>query len=371
VQRCGGEVHEGCSCAEGAAVQRDKGPFGEAREAFTIAEHRALLDPLRGLSMEGLLPAMAALPQEIRTDEKAADQSGGARLVLAMRAVAAKGTPWERFVDAQSGILGGLPGDQVGAVVQFLGGPKDYGYYPSDKIVDKHGGAFDGSLDPVGGVVTLYFRVRFDTDAVRWGPSLPGTPGAEQEAAAGLAKFEADFKRVIESSWSFKGKIQAGAPVGAVKQFQTRVVVAVVRSGEHTVFHLHSAGKEGRQNASGGEGNLKTDATEPGTPQTKGVVDPTGKKRVEVTTVQIPAAHEFGHAIGLKHVHCDSSDDVCYGVTAEERQDVMGAGGLLQVVKRNGKVVHDDFAPFEAIAKTWGNEHLTGAMARFNTWSAV
>jgi hypothetical protein len=90
-----------------------------------------------------------------------------------------------------------------------------------------------------------------------------------------------------------------------------------------------------------------------------------------VTTSQIPAAHEFGHAIGLHHPHCKGGEDNCYGVTAEERQDIMGAGKLLQIIKRGKQAPHDDFGPFEAIATTWGETHLIGASAACNVWSAA
>jgi len=100
------------------------------------------------------------------------------------------------------------------------------------------------------------------------------------------------------------------------------------------------------------------------------VSDPTGRRQEEVSTTQAPSAHEFGHAVGLHHPHCPGGDDNCYGVTAEERRDIMGAGNLLQVIKRSGKVVHDDFQPFEQIAKRWGDDLLTGALAKCNVWSA-
>lgn len=148
------------------------------------------------------------------------------------------------------------------------------------------------------------------------------------------------------------------------------MVVTVVDSGEHTLFHVFSAFADGRSNASPGHGNLKAGDNEEHT-GTKQVSDPTGKRPEQVTTTQAPSAHEFGHALGLHHPHCPGADDNCYGVTAEERQDIMGAGNMIQVMRRNGKVVHDDFAPFEAIAKTWGTDKLTGPLAACNTWSAV
>jgi hypothetical protein len=44
---------------------------------------------------------------------------------------------------------------------------------------------------------------------------------------------------------------------------------------------------------------------------------------------QVPAEHEFGHMLGLPHIHCDSNDQQCYGVTREEKADVMGSGSFV------------------------------------------
>jgi len=44
---------------------------------------------------------------------------------------------------------------------------------------------------------------------------------------------------------------------------------------------------------------------------------------------QVPAEHEFGHMLGLPHVHCDRNDDVCYGVTDEEKANIMGEGSIV------------------------------------------
>ncbi|PZS33950.1 MAG: hypothetical protein DLM59_05680, partial [Pseudonocardiales bacterium] len=359
VQRCGSEVHDGCACAEDRPVQRQ------------VPATRTALDAIQGAPMYDLLPRLAAQPAAIRADETAGQASGGPRLVTAMRAVAAKGSPWEGFLAAQNARLASLPPDQIGDIITFLGGPKEARYYKAGEIKGKEfGGKFDGLVDPVAGAVTLYFRVRFDADGVRWGPAPAGTPEAAAEAVAGRAKFEADFKGKVESTWSYKGKVKPACAIGKISAFTTKVVVTVVEAGEHTLFKLWSEAQEGRSNAKPGEGNLKTRDTEERT-GTSQVSDPTGKHPEQVTTTQAPAAHEFGHALGLHHPHCPGADDVCYGVTAEERRDIMGAGNLLQVIRRGGKVVHDDFGPFEAIAKTWGDEKLTGALAPCNTWSAV
>jgi hypothetical protein len=312
--------------------------------------------------MFNLLPMLQALPVDVRTDEEIGAEVGGPRLVTAMRVVNAKGTPWLDFVGAHNGELAALPADQIGDIMRFLGAPKDARYFKSDQF----DGRFDGAVDPVRGVVTLFFRVRFEVHGARFGMALPGTPEWERETQAGLERFKSEYKKVVEKTWSGKGTVRPACPIGAVKAFQTKVVVTAVESGEHKLIHIVSAEAEGRQT----ESTYKVSANEPRT-RTDQVSDPTGRRPEQVTTTQIPSTHEFGHAVGLGHVHCPGRDDPCYGVTPEERRDVMGAGSKLQVIKRGGKIRHDDFTPFERIAERWGRDIFPGAIAaKCNKWSA-
>ena len=88
----------------------------------------------------------------MRADETTAQASGGPHLVAALRAVPAKGKPWQAYFETNNAVVPGLPVDQIGDIVQFLGGPKDAAYYPADQIKDKEfGGKFDGSVDPAAG----------------------------------------------------------------------------------------------------------------------------------------------------------------------------------------------------------------------------
>lgn len=230
------------------------------------------------------------------------------------------------------------------------------------------GASFDGLADPGNGVITLYKRIRFSADGAQFGAAAPGTPGWEEETAAGKRKFAEDFKAAVEAAWSGQGTVKPACPIGTVTSLRTRVKVIVVDAGEQAVVNIITHGS-GRSNASEGQGNLQPGDNQPRTRTVQGV-DPTGTQPVDVTTTHTTSAHEFGHMVGLHHVRCPGGDDNCYGVTAEQMQDVMGRGDKLQVLKTRGKVVHDDFEPFERIAQRWGRDAATGAAARCNTWSA-
>src|SRR5919202_174087 len=91
---------------------------------------------------------------------------------------------------------------------------------------------------------------------------------------------------------------------------------------------------------------------------------------VDLSSKQSTAAHEFGHAIGIDHVHCKGDKLVCYGTTQAEYDDVMGGGMKLQNLKV-GSGSHSDFAAFERIGERWGKDVFTGALAtKCNTWTS-
>jgi hypothetical protein len=90
-----------------------------ARQPGAHDVHAGLGD-VQGLPMAELLPALAMLPAEVRSDERAGQAAGGPRLVLAMRVVAAGGSAWEPFQAQHTGELGALPADQVREIGAYL-----------------------------------------------------------------------------------------------------------------------------------------------------------------------------------------------------------------------------------------------------------
>lgn len=86
---------------------------------------------------------------------------------------------------------------------------------------------------------------------------------------------------------------------------------------------------------------------------------PTGQNVRQATFRQTAAAHEFGHLMGLSHVVCSGNEDRCYGITAEQKMDIMGIGSV---------VSPRDYAPFVRIMQRYGLDRLP---RECNTWRLV
>ncbi|MGH3440166.1 MAG: hypothetical protein ACRDRN_27450 [Sciscionella sp.] len=70
--------------------------------------------------MFALLPALEGFPVGLRSDEEAARVVGGPRLVTALRAVAARKSPWEDFRATHEAELNALPVDQIENISVYL-----------------------------------------------------------------------------------------------------------------------------------------------------------------------------------------------------------------------------------------------------------
>ena len=334
-------------------------------------ENEEILAPIQGHAMFALLPRLQALSPEVLNDDEAGYHVGGPRLVTAMRVVKAKGTPWLEFAAAHNGELAQLPGDQITDIMNFLGAPKKARYMKGDQF----GGLFDGAVDPGKGELVLFFRVKFEVEDAKF----------KESTEAGLKKFKAEFKQRVESTW--KGQVKPAQPIGKLAALQARVEVVVVESGEHAKFilvdlkgeaarfyHHDELPEDLKSQTKTGYGLLGVDANEMQTTDKNcPVMDDQGRPAGTVTNKQATSAHEFGHAIGVDHPRHGSHNDACspaYGITAKERESIMGAGHKMTVVKRKGKIVHNTFQPFLDIATRWGQDVFPAALAKHNKWSA-
>jgi hypothetical protein len=346
----------------GPVLQR--GPNGaETLENVHLAERIArdlrtqLLREVQGMAMFALLPALTNLDSTVLADEEAARAAGGQRLIVAIRAVKQKGA-WDAFATAHGAELTALPIDQIGDILTFVGAPKDVKVYDQKKF----NGQFDALVDPVTAMITLILKVK----AIPL-PEAEGTPPSPAE----IEQFKAGFKRTVEAAWSGKGTVKPSCP--KIPTFKTRAVVNFVESGEHLPIKVYDAtvniaqvvckrdpttGKptgecKGEMASDTGDKSRKTE-------QPAGQPDP----KKPLTSEQVPAAHEFGHAIGIDHVRCKEGG-ICYGTTKQEFNDVMGGGMKLQRLTIGG-AVHSDFAAFERIGKCWGED--IKLPAKCNVW---
>jgi hypothetical protein len=307
---------------------------------------------VQGKAMFALLPALAGMEPAVLADEAAARFAGGPRLIVAVHAVQQKGD-WKAFAAGNASDLASLPTDQIGDVMRFVGAPKNVGLYERGDF----DGRFDGFVEPVTGAITLIFKVK----ALEADPIAP--------TAAEMAQFKAGFKSTVEQTWSGKGTIKPACPIPGVSAFTTRVVVHFVEVGEHLPVVVYPSsvdiGNISTDQATGKRtGHMSADAwTIRDKEQYAG--QPQGKP---LRSRQATAAHEFGHAIGIDHVHCKSAAGVCYGTTQQEWDDVMGGGMKLQRLNVGGQV-HNDFAAFERIGERWGKDAFPGPLAaKCNKW---
>ncbi|HUS66480.1 MAG TPA: DUF4157 domain-containing protein [Kofleriaceae bacterium] len=348
-----------------------------------LEEIKKALEHVQGYSMVGLLPTLRELqPVEARSDHATAMLVGGPRLVLAQKAALHHGA-WLEFINAHQALLAGLPYDQVGDIMAFLGGPRGGAYYSADQF----GGLFDGLVDPATGTLTLYWRVKVDAEgATRFGGGAAGTPQGEEEKKAALDKFKAELPGAIETVW--KANLRPSRPLGAVTALRCGVKVVIVESGQHKIMHVSPGQGRSGMSAEDPDGTVRQEINQPSTPEETPVADEHGHMSGAITVSQTVSAHEFGHAIGQNHPVCKEEHDRCYGLTAPQKGSIMGKGNTLTNNSNQKSIAkatsaaekqkaieaekkHNDFQPFIKIAERWTRDAaLPGELSKMVTWTA-
>jgi hypothetical protein len=183
-------------------------------------------------------------------------------------------------------------------------------------------GAFDSGLDRKLANQKQPCRLTLTVN-VNFKPQGAWPPGS-------FAKWQNDLIRIVTNRWSFRFMLAPPQPCPDEPcKSATAIlkVVPVATSGSNvqdvTVNYVKPPGTRSSS------GTLyASDVQSPGRDLRRG---------------HVVASHEAGHWLGLEHIHCNTNADDCYGVTDEEKADVMGHGEI---------VSERDYAPFaEAITR--------------------
>jgi hypothetical protein len=167
----------------------------------------------------------------------------------------------------------------------------------------RHGHRFDAFYNRAEGFLMARVKVQFafkENDPLPW-PSQ----GAKDT-------WRDRFLERVSQRWSFKHFL---VPKARCEGEPARVAVAVnalpVAADPHYKLNVSYTSDDRQSSVSWGAHTAALDSQDnderPDMPQT-------------------PNEHEFGHMLGLEHIHCDTNDDDCYGTSRAERADVMGEG---------------------------------------------
>jgi hypothetical protein len=164
------------------------------------------------------------------------------------------------------------------------------------------GGRVDADLDRSSGWLTVKVKVKF---------MMLNSP-QPWPSPARFEQFKTDFAEAVTKRWSFKHFL---VPQRACPDEPQRVVVRLqvipVTSAQHFTANVGFTSDYVQSSV--------TDRT-----ATLDVLDTA--QRADLP--QTPSEHEFGHMLGLPHIRCAGTGD-CYGVTSNERADVMGEGSYV------------------------------------------
>jgi hypothetical protein len=217
-------------------------------------------------------------------------------------------------------------------------------------------------------------RIRLEqVDSQSYSGDPVGTPGWELRNIPAFNAFGPKMKAAIEAAWAGTGPVKPVTKGLKVPTFATKVSVQLVDGGEHISFKVYGATAGVRSNV-----NQKLP---PGATSRSGElqIGDADKKKTDlqhddgtkVSSEQVTAAHEFGHAMGLQHVRC-AGGGVCYGMNQTEYNDIMGGGmslGPTAVGSGKGATVHDNLTPFQKIGEVWGKEVFPGPLAaKLSVW---
>ncbi len=165
------------------------------------------------------------------------------------------------------------------------------------------GSRVDAELDRSASLLTAKMKVRF----VRIDAPTPWP------SAARFTQFQSQFISAVQSRWSYKHYLApAQACAGEPQLVAVRTQVIPVTSAPHFTVNVSYTTSFRTSSVGGRTGTFD-------------VLDTAQRK----DQPQTPVEHEFGHMLGLPHIHCNRNDNECYGTTREEQADVLGKGSYV------------------------------------------
>jgi hypothetical protein len=159
--------------------------------------------------------------------------------------------------------------------------------------------------------------------------------------------FKSVLKTTVEQAWSGKYALQSVCEGGEDK-YDARVELLTDVQNPNARIELHPDTPGARSSAGDGGGALQESDVQPAE-RTRYFPSKGGKQPEQRTFTQVPAAHEFGHLLGLQHIRCPGNEPRCYGLAPDEAMDIMGVGSY---------VSPRDYAPFQQIMERYGQDAL-------------
>jgi len=180
--------------------------------------------------------------------------------------------------------------------------------------IGRGGNRFDAEFDHWRCLLTLKMKVAFNF------LSSGGENSAESwPSPAAQRNWQESYIRAVTNRWSYRYYLEPDSPCPDenCSRAYARVQVLPVTSNPHFTMNIAYT-----TDFEGSSVNRNPTSAAVGREATMDALDV--RQRTDIP--QVPAEHEFGHMLGLPHVHCDTNAEECYGVTAEERANVMGEG---------------------------------------------
>jgi hypothetical protein len=206
--------------------------------------------------------------------------------------------------------------------------------------VNGHNNLFDAYLSHRNAMLTLIMRINF-----QFHPNSAGVNLTAAEQAAFVRRFERHVQQVWAEQYALVPRDTV--PDRYLDTYFANVDIQSSVTNPHYTAHITNTATEaqstdppGAIGAGGPAAHYDQHWLRMGDEDANLY---TGMSRGGFRMNQYTDAHEFGHMMGLDHIHCDRNDDSCYGVTDRERANIMGLGN---------EVTRANYLPFTEAMRT-------------------